>query len=560
MDFKGIKDKALSNKGSWWVFIIWSLLVSGYWLPRNFSFYGLNDWDLTYSMFEAARKSIVDYGVFPQFNIWSGFGTDMIADPQNGFFSIFFIPILLFGTFYGYKIGILLAMVLGAAGAYRWFGCFNKDKVLNICAALMFASAGYFSAHIFTACHSNVLYLYLLPWFLFGIKKLASHYHWKYLLLCTAVLFQIICGGAPIVFLIALVAAAWIWISDVFILKNHNTIYLLPGIIVCSLLFASWKLIPGLALWSTTPRLVLDESGISPIGWLQSLGGYQARTAPWHAWFEYTLGFDIVLLGLLWYYKSALLGKWWQWLMLIAPVLWLCLGNFPAEVNPWYLLNHYAPFFNSMRAPMRFGFVFLPFLYAAILFAIRDVQELRLLRVLFVFGAISRMLAFSAETSLIANSTLLLPGQIQAADNTVYPRPIWLRGEDRNYQFLHVMQNELVLNSYEPLATTPVYDSLRTMTKGGTLMYFSPTRLRAKTQGKGPVVFNVRKSDNWHLRGKGRLVYYSGLLAVENPGPEVEVNYRNPLVNRGFICSALGLPFLALLHFFSKKRSNRIQV
>lgn len=556
MDFNRIREKALSDKGSWWVFVIWSLLVSGYWLPRNLSFYGGHDWDLTYSMFEAARKSIVEYGQFPQFNIWAGFGTDMVADPQHGFFSIYFIPVLLLGTFYGYKISILIGMILGAAGAYRWFGCISKDKLLNLCAALMFGSASYFSAHIFTAGHSNVLYVYLLPWFLYGLSKLQQQYALKYLILCTGILFQMICGGAPIVFLITMVAAAIWWLAHFWILKNLRNPLLVPGIVLSSLLLSLWKLIPGLALWSTTPRLVLDESGMNPISWLQSLGGFETRTVTWHSWFEYTLGFEIVLLGLLWYYRKSVPGKWWQWTILILPVLWLCLGNFPAYINPWYFLNHYIPFFTSMRAPMRFGIVFIPFLYAAMLYVMRNASELPLLRTLFVFGAVSRMLAFSAETSLLANTEQMLPEQVEAADNKTYPRPVSLRGTDRNHQFLHVLQNELVMNAYEPLVTTPVYDSLRSMTKGAVLTHFSPTLLRAKTQGKGPVVFNVRKSENWHLRGPGKLVYYSGLLAVENPGAAVEVYYKNPHLHRGLLFSILGFPCLVLLHLYSRKRAK----
>lgn len=495
---------------------------------------------------------MVEYGQFPQNNIWLAFGSDFMANPQSGHLSIYFIPIILFGTFYGYKISILLAMVLGAAGSYRLFYKLNSDQVLSICGALMFAATGYFSAHIFTAGHSNVLYAYFIPWLLYFFYEIRQSYSFWKLLLSIGILCQMIIGGAPIVFLIA-VGILFLWvIAELWILKSNKSLIYFLAIPIISIVISLWKLYPEIAAWAETPRLVRDESGISLWAWLQSLAGYETRTGMWHSWFEYTLGFEFILIGILWFYRAQLPGKWWQWGIVLCAAIWLSMGNAPGKINPWYWLNAYVPIFSGMRAPSRFGLIVVMALYAGILYVVRNAEQKKLLYAIFIAAAISRGLAFSAETSFMADTEQMEPEKVMNSEKQ-FPNPLLVEGSDTLRQFLHVLNAEPVVNAYEPMPQKPVFDTLRQMALGAKWVSFSPNKFVLQSVGQSEIILNQRFSKYWSMEGEGIIKFRSGLLSVKNPKGLIKLTYNNPNIAKGFWWSLLGIPLLVLVHFSRKK-------
>lgn len=535
------------KRGSLLLFLLCALFITGYWLPRNWSFYGGADWDLTYAQFEAARQSIVNYGQFPLWNPWMSFGSDLMANPQSGHLSIFFIPILLFGTFYGYKISIIAALIIGFTGAFALFKKLNPDKTIAFFLALAFGSSTYFAAHIFTGGHSNTLYVYLLPWLLYCLLQAKGFHNIFYLVIAELILVQTIIGGAPLVFILSGILCVQWAVFD--FLKTRKIRFLLSVVLLfpAAIFLSLWKILPGIILWSETPRLVSDSSGISLVQWFQSLGGFETRTATWHAWLEYTLGFDIVLLGILWFYRKNIRGKWWHIALILLPVVWLCLGNFPHWTNPWYWLNHYVPIFNSLRAPSRFGIVLVLELYIALAVVLRNVSDNKWVYAVLLFAALSRMLSFSATASFYADSEQMNPSDVVVTQNNLPPRPLVVKGSDTKRQFLHILYHEPVQNAYEPLFLTPVFDTLRTMITGGGFKQFSPNKMTIKPTSK-TVVLNTRYSRFWALEGKGELKYRSGLLSVKNPGDEITLTYRNPWILRGLWGILLAIPLIWLAY------------
>ncbi|MBS3915013.1 MAG: hypothetical protein KG003_10965 [Bacteroidetes bacterium] len=545
-----------SKYGKWVFYFLWALFVTNLWLPRNWSFYGGEDWDLTYTMFESARKAVVEYGSVPLYNPFVSFGYDFVADPQAGQFSIFFIPILVFGTFYGYKLSILLAMVLGAIGSFKLFKSIQKDEKISLFLSLILCAANYFSAHIFRAGHSNVLYLYLVPWLFYFLVKLKEKYTLKYTIGAVLVLLQMIIGGAPIVFLIA-VALMLLWlIADWWIYGNRQGILLFPAILIISICFGFWKILPGLKLWEETPRLMKDESGISLFQWLQSLGGYESRMGTWHGWWEYTLGFNIILLGIIFYYKNEI-KSWWKWLVLAIPVIWICLGNTPEMVNPWYWMNKYLPVFSSLRAPSRFGFIVLFAIAVAVVFVLKNTKEKGFAYAILLFAAIAQSLSFRADCSFVQDSPMMEVKNVVSQHPDPKLVTVRIPDAEKKRGFIHLLQNELVLNAYQPLNLPPVFDTMRSFVSGAEKIHFTPGKMNISTSGD-LLVFNLRYSKYWQLHGEGKIKFYSGLLSVEKPGKEIVLKYKNPYVMQGFLFGIIGIIILIIIHFIQIKMNKSL--
>jgi hypothetical protein len=552
MNTEKIWSLVLSKPGKFLFFLFWALLVTNLWLPRNWSFYGGNDWDLTYSMFEAARICVVDYHQWPVYNPFSSFGYDIVADPQAGQFSIFFIPILLFGTFYGYKLSIVMALVIGCFGANKLFYCINPDKKLSLLAALMFCASGYFSAHIFQAGHSNVLYLYLLPWLLIFMVKLREKYHFKYIIFSSLVLAQMIIGGAPIVFLIS-VAIIKLWlICDIWVEKKIRHIVPFLMVVISAVLLSFWKILPGIQLWAENPRLVDDESGISLLQWIQTLGGYNTRTGTWHGWWEYVLGFNLVLLGIIYYYRKNI-HSWWKLLVLAGAVIWLCMGNAPELMNPWYWLNKYVPVFSSLRAPSRFGFIILLALFVALIYVTKNATEKKLLYAIFVFAAFAQSLSYRADAGFIEGSPMMEVSEVTTSPNPGNWLTIVLPKGETNKQFLHLLNREMVLNAYQPLALPQVSDTMKTLFGGVEKVHYTPTKITLFPNEKKAII-NQRYSKFWELEGSGKVSNHNGLLSVENTSVKATLSYRNPYILKGILWGLLLIPVLVILHYFRPKK------
>lgn len=548
-NLKDISQLFSGNLSRWLIFIIWALFVTGYWLPRNWSFYGGNDWDLTYSMFEVARKSLLEFGQWPQFNPWMAFGSDLNANPQAGHVSIFFLPVLLFGTYYGYKLSILIAVILGCWGAFRWFRETGADEVISGTAAMLFVAAGYFSSHIFQAGHSNTLYLYLLPWLAFAFAKLRQKYHTGYLILATLVAAQMIAGGAPIVYIMAM-GFLGLWVVGDFWVHRRSSL-LLPLLLTVfgSIILCLWKILPGMDLWSQTPRLVKDESGINLLQWVQSLAGYPFRTGTWHAHYEYNLGFSIILLGILLYFRQHIIGLW-KWAILFALLVWFCLGNSPDYINPWYWLNRFVSPFNSMRAPSRFGIIAVFALLTALVYVLRFSEERRFIYAILLAAVVSQGLAFRAEASFIQDT----PQVAMPVSGNDHNSPRITRQKTEG-NFGSIQNNIAVVNAYEPLNLSAVSDTLPEFISAGKISYFSPNKIEFTSPDSG-ITLNLRYSPDWKLFGPGEVIAAKGLLHISGAKGTRILYYSNPLFSKGLWLSLLILPFWLISHFVFRKRKT----
>lgn len=76
------------------------------------------DADYIMQTVEAARKTMLEYGQLPWWNPWVSGGVPLFANPQFGLFSIPMICGLIFGSVLGFKIALVLYLILGFWGMY----------------------------------------------------------------------------------------------------------------------------------------------------------------------------------------------------------------------------------------------------------------------------------------------------------------------------------------------------------------------------------------------------------------------------------------------------------
>src|SRR3989338_11644027 len=99
------------------IFTILALLFI-YQIFQNITYWGGGDWDQHFFYSEAARKTILEYHQFPFWNPWYCGGNALLAHPESLFLGPFFILNLIFGTVIGFKLPILVPLIIGLLGLY----------------------------------------------------------------------------------------------------------------------------------------------------------------------------------------------------------------------------------------------------------------------------------------------------------------------------------------------------------------------------------------------------------------------------------------------------------
>ncbi len=547
-----IEKNTISNAFLWVIFILWSLFVSNLWLPRNWGFYGHHDWDLTYSTFEAARKCIVEFHQFPTYNPYSSFGTDFWSNPQSVHLSMYLIPVLLFGTFYGYKVSIIAGILIGLWGSYKLFFTFNKQASTSVVLSFLFVGSAYFSRHVFEAGHSNVLFYYLLPYSLLFFHQIIHKKNlWSYIKF-TLILVQIIIGGAPFVF-ISIAILLGLWIIGISISQKQfklNYAFIFISTMLLSIGLSMFKLYPVIQHWSDYPRLVKEDSGISLLTWFQSLADFNTDTRTWHDWFEFSLGINLSLFVLfIYFFKQLNHGK--LWLIMAIPLVWICLGNSPNIVNPWYFLNEYVPVFKSLRAPYRFGILVVFSFYLALSFILKNTQHIKWVNLLLFVVLLSQTLHYNSVSKCMVNGPRIEEKQISMLDKN-QPKPKVLSQKDYRNQFRYVKANYMVLNAYEPMQLHSVHDTLNQLVTGAKVIKFLPNYLKLELIDSISFI-NYRYSSNWKIKsGKAMLKEDNGLTKVLKNDHTIELQYTNNEVKVGVFYTLIALILLVITFFVYK--------
>ncbi len=534
--------------------LIWILLITGYWLPRHWLYYGAHDHDLTYSTFETVRKSIQDYGQFPQFNPWSARGTDLLADPQAVTGNPFMFLTLLFGSFYGVKLLVLLFWFIGGWGMLRLSARLGADRTMALGSAFLFTGASYFSWHILVAGHSNFAWFLLLPWMADAILDFARReggFSWYNFLVPVLIFALMAGGGAPFV---ALYVALAMGLFAIFLprqLRNKALIRLLfTGIL--SLGIAGWKVLPVLMHFSDYPRIVSDPDGVNPFVWLQAMADHPVDTRTPHGWHEFGTGLSLILLIWVLVYFRSTSGNW-RWYAPLLLLIWLSLGNWPEYLNPWYWLNSYVPPFTSLRSPTRVMIMIYFVIVIMFIYTIIKNRELYNTGKIILFGAVLTLMLRSMSLAETVSETPF-------ADRMKFPPAAAgmqvIRLGPGELQFPAIRQGYVVMNTYDPLDIAPLKDSSLLPARGGRILTFTPNRIRVHKDSAAAVI-NLRWMPGWTADNQHLTLARSEYGTIEVHGNytgEFAMHYRNPWLSKGIVLSLLSVLVTALPGFFFFRR------
>ncbi|MCK4283044.1 MAG: hypothetical protein KAX44_01910 [Candidatus Brocadiae bacterium] len=144
---------------------------------------GGHDWSYFFHVYEAVRISIVHYGQFPWWNIWSCGGVPLFANPQVGVFSINTLFVLLFGTVFGLKLSLGVHVLFGFEGMRRLLRRYITAP-FALLGALIYVAGGGFAMH-WAVGHFILLTSFYLPWLLLLALRLpdGDRYAWLFGLL-----------------------------------------------------------------------------------------------------------------------------------------------------------------------------------------------------------------------------------------------------------------------------------------------------------------------------------------------------------------------------------------
>lgn len=537
------------------MYLVWVLFCTGLWLPINWSWYGNNDWDLTYTTFEISRKIIVEEGSFPVFNPYLSFGSDLLANPQSVSASIFMLPVVLFGTFYGYKVSILAGMMIGLYAMRRLLGQMNTSLVPKTLVPMVFCSASYFGRHIIEAGHSNFLHFYLIPLALSFLIEHSRHQKPLALVAGVLILSEFIVGGAPFAYILSSIILG-IW-SLFALLKTGNRQVSVTTLsaLVFAFLISAWKVLPVLNFWEGSPRLVKDDDFINVLVWLNALEDNPTNTYTPHHWHEFSIGMGSISVLLILYYRERI-QHFRFWLIAFVLILWLSLGNVPPYANPWYLMHHYFPVFDSLRAPSRFGFLLLLGLCTglAITTSKNNNQLIYLILLSIVitntlnYNSISRNLTFSrriGDTPDFSRESLKMT-------------PL---GMDYPFQFKAIQSGRMIPNAYEPLHLSAVSDTPTAFNNHCEVLNFQSSAITLK-HTRDTAFVSLRYDKNWQIEEpESHSFNHNGLLGIAgSKGGIYHLRYSNPKAKSGLIVSLISLVALLLLAFslsaYRKKARN----
>lgn len=341
-----MKAGSLKEKGIL-AFIFFVILVACLPLFRGLPNINANlDWLQMLSYYRADRQAVLEHGQWPLRTHFFGGGYPLIANPQDGSLSPFFLPVLVFGESVGMKVNVFLAHLIAAFGMY-----YLTRRVLGfpllgaLFSVVVFCLGGHMHRILIRGQDYVTLYYFFLPLVLaLFIRARESR---RFLALCAFVL-TIVALQAGLYF-VPIVFFLFLWAC-------LHPAYLKYFFFACcgALLLGALKFLPMLELLSQNPRVM---GGYNPF-WDFSLARlydiFLARHTrlPFESlnWVYYYVGFAPVALGALAFafrfrrLKSYLLLLGFFALLTFA-------GHTRLDV---FRFLHSLPLFSSMEAPSRY--------------------------------------------------------------------------------------------------------------------------------------------------------------------------------------------------------------
>ena len=325
--------------------------------PENL---GFGDWDLFLGKYEAARRSIADYGQFPWWDPWTRGGFPLASNPQCGVWGVAMPLVLVWGTPVGMRLATLVCFLLAFEGAWRLARLWLGDPVAASFAGLVYAlNGGVLVASV--AAYNPVMCYPALPWMLYHTFRLERRRR-DGLALGGWAAFNLLNGIQYFTVYIALIVGI-VWLRRLVVAARGGSraglvrflghTALAVGVFLA---LAGWRLATTGLVYRDFPREY--QSGYDETPWkiLTHLLGRPSATfvasVDVSYFWETTCYIGPVVLTL----AGLSLRRGWRWWHTLALLCgWLAAGSV-AWYHPSYWLAHF-PVFATMHAVPRWRFM-----------------------------------------------------------------------------------------------------------------------------------------------------------------------------------------------------------
>ncbi len=442
---------------------------------------GIQDWDQNFAWTEANRITIVTYHQFPLWNPYKCGGTAQFANPQVPVLSIQMLLALLFGTLKGIKLSIFVHGVFGFIGFYYLARQYGLSYLGSTLASVIYSFSGITGSFLSSGMvvFTNIAYT---PFTIICFNKAIQRKRWG---IIAGILFAL---SFYFSYQIPLLLGVYIFIYTVVFGIVNRSVAILKAFIIMSLSAAVIilpKLLLSIQLLEIYPRQLDDVSGYSIYNFFyfllsrqQNLMGEMNAQGYFYKIDENSLYIGILALVffLLFFVRNKAVIKSNLVLIIILPIIfWIMLGS---EIFPsLYDAVHHLPIFSSFRVAQRFRFDLMIPLALIIGFGSDNlVRLLGIHKLDWLVGVICLMAVsvdlitfstdnFLSKTLIIINpekqlasqatfvQTLENPPDIPVERTIILPMSVL---ENRtfdpwSYEYLKIIQNEGVLNCYDPI-------------------------------------------------------------------------------------------------------------
>ncbi len=487
------------------------------------------DWDYFAQLYEAARRSIVEFHQFPWWNPWMSGGVPLYANPQFGLLSIQMPFVIIFGTLAGLHIAILFYFLLGFWGMLKLLLRLKTNTYIGILLSYIWIFSSFPAWHMAGGHLTFGTYL-LAPWFFYFLLNIRKPKGWLWFGLFTAFLIN---QSLHYMTVHILVLGAVAFIYQIFILNKKHVLsvreqlkpYLLSAVIVLPLIIH--KIYYTLQYIHDYPRIPPLETS-TPINMITAALTFRgskvidpiATQFGSYGWSEYAAYFGLLSLGLLAYlviknHEDLKFSKPQDTVLLTGLIIIfvIALGNF-SVISPYAIMKH-LPIFNQMQvAPRWLGwFVFGAILYLAKLPGKKIFIIILIISVVDVFQSNYRVINYDLGTYKTPYTKSLVLKQSAFVANGHVGSPV-------NQRFLHATQsNEGDIFGYEPIVgfggdINEAYSTLSSrcaknrtvcnfvITNNAVVTYWSPNRIELKRTGNGDIKINENPGAYWLINGR----------------------------------------------------------
>lgn len=510
------------------VVFLWPFLSSGGSLP--------SDWDYFAQLYEASRKSIVEFHQFPWWNAWHMGGIPLYANPQFGVFSLQTICVVLFGTLTGLKVSVLAYMLAGFWGMRQLLIKLKAGALQATLLSYIWIFSAFPMWHLSVGHFTFVTYL-LAPWifyFLLDIHK--RGYNWLWTAIIATIIIQSSFHYTTIqLFVIAALFMGFFTLKE---LKHKRTplrtmLFNYSKVVMFVVLVNSHKVYHTLAYLHDYPRIPIDEER-TPLGLLYASLTFRGEHAfdttvfkvP-YLWHEYTAYFGIITLVLFIYLlfsrllKRLRLDLFWVFVLLALLALTLALGPF-GPTSPYGLLKQ-LPGFEQMQVATRWlGWaIFLAMASLAFLPKRKIINVLLILALVDVIhssaGVINRhqpQYHASKKSGFEQYAYFSLDNDIGKHDMRLFRATQANAGEVYGYEPILGFAGDYNEARYDPATIRcGVNRGCSFIMSGNAIVsYWSPNKIVLTRTAPGQIELNMNPGSEWRVNGKN---IFQGMRLLE---------------------------------------------